>query len=167
MKDCISKRATWPQRVINRAGCPVVADGMPLRQHIILLLTVAVAVIRALDRDAGNCVLRIHDVFAHVHRVDRHQCHYVGVIAVVEALDSDRITPRPGRRGEFMRRSKITCGHLEIIVEEIIMLLGCARYLIVVVIDLPELDPVLRCAGRRTELNQHMHPDLSGDDRRH
>ena len=167
MKDGVCKRATRPQRVIDRASSPVVADGMPLRQHVVLLLTVAVAVVRAFDRDASNRVFRIHDVFAHVHRVDRHQCHYVGVIAVVEALDSDRITPRPGRRGEFMRRSKITCGHLEIIVEEIIMLLGCARHLIVVVIDLPELDPILRCAGRRAELNQHMHPDLRRDDRRH
>lgn len=68
---------------------------MPLRQHVVLLLTVAVAVIRPFNRDAGNRVFRINNVFAHVHRMDRHQCHYVGVIAVVEALDSDRITPRP------------------------------------------------------------------------
>lgn len=99
--------------------------------------------------------------------MDRHQCHYVGVIAVVEALDSDRIAPRPGSRDELVRCAEIPGRHLEVVIEEIIVLLRRTRHLIVVVIDLPELDPVLRCSGRRTELNQHMHPDLSGDDRRH
>ena len=99
--------------------------------------------------------------------MDRHQCHNVSVIAVVEALNGDRVAPRPGCRDKLVRCAEIPGRHLEVVIEEVIVLLGCTRHLIVVVIDLPELDPVWRCAGRRAELNQHMHPDLSGDYRRH
>ena len=96
---------------------------MPLRQHVVLLLTVAVAVIRPFNRDAGNRVFRIHDVFAHIHRVDRHQSHDVGVIAVVEALDGHRIAPRPGSRDKLVRCAEIPGRHLEVVIEEIIVLL--------------------------------------------
>ena len=123
MQDSVSKRTTRPKRVIDRAGCPVVADGMPLRQHVVLLLAVAIAVVRAFYRDAGNRVFRIHDIFAHVNRVDRHQRHDVGVIAVVEALDSDRIAPRPGCRDELVRCAEIPGRHLEVVIEVIIVLL--------------------------------------------
>jgi hypothetical protein len=46
MQSCISKRTARPQRVINPTGCPVIADGMALGEHVVFLLAVAVAVIR-------------------------------------------------------------------------------------------------------------------------
>jgi hypothetical protein len=46
MQSCISKRAARAQRVINQTGCPVIADGMALREHVVFLLAVAVAVVR-------------------------------------------------------------------------------------------------------------------------
>ena len=66
-----------------------------------------------------------------------------------------------------MRCAEISGRYLKIIVEEIIVLFRRTRHLIVVIINLPELNSVLRCAGGRAELNQHMHPDLRRDDRRH